>query len=127
MTRLSLTLGALFGMFAVTLGAFGAHGLKSQVTADRLVTWATASDYLALHALALLAVGALSVQRSESRLLAVSVGCLVLGTIIFSGSLYILVLTNVSAWGAITPFGGSLLIVGWGLLAVALWKAFSPQ
>ena len=75
----------------------------------------------------MLAVGALSLQGSESRLLAVSVGCLVLGTIIFSGSLYILVLTNVSAWGAITPFGGSLLIVGWGLLAVALWKAFSPQ
>jgi len=125
MTRLSLTLGALFGMLAVMLGAFGAHGLRTQVTAERLTTWATASDYLALHALALLALGALSAQRPGSRLLGLSAWCFVFGTLVFSGSLYILVLTDVGAWGAVTPFGGSLLILGWGLLALGLWKAFS--
>lgn len=127
MTRLSLTLGALFGMLAVMLGAFGAHGLKAHVTAERLTTWATASDYLALHALALLALGALSAQRPASRLLALSAFCLISGSVVFSGSLYVLVLTDVRAWGAVTPFGGSLLIVGWGLAAAGLWEAFSPD
>ena len=127
MTRLSLTLGALFGMLAVLLGAFGAHGLEAHVAAERLATWATASVYLALHALALLALGALSAQRPRSRLLALSAWCLIFGTLVFSGSLFILVLTDIPAWGAVTPFGGSLLILGWGLLAVGLWKAFSPN
>lgn len=125
MTRLSLTLGALFGMRAVMLGAFGAHGLKAHVATERLATRATASDYLALHALTLLAPGALSAQRPGSRLLALSAWCLIFGTLVFSGSLYFLVLTDIRARGAVAPFGGSLPIVGWGLLALDLWKAFS--
>lgn len=127
MTRLILTIGALFGMFAVMLGAFGAHGLKAQVGVELLATWATASDYLALHALALLALGALSAQRPASRLLLLSSWCFVLGSFVFSGSLYTRVLTDASVWGAITPFGGTVLIVGWALLAIGLWRAFSPN
>ena len=126
MTRLTLTIGALFGMLAVMLGAFGAHGLKARVSAELLTTWATASDYLALHALVLLALGSLWAQRPGSRLLATSAGCFILGSLVFSGSLYIRVLSDVRAWGAVTPFGGTFLILGWALLAVGLWRAFSP-
>jgi uncharacterized membrane protein YgdD (TMEM256/DUF423 family) len=126
-TRLTLTTGALFGLLAVVLGAFGAHGLEAQVAPQLLVVWATASDYLALHALALLALGSLSERRPDSRLLAASAWCLILGTLIFSGSLYARVLTDVRAWGAVTPFGGALLIAGWSVLAFGLWRAFAPR
>lgn len=127
MTRLTLTLGAIYGLLAVALGAFGAHGLTGRVSAERLVTWATGADYLGLHALALLAVGALLALRPGDRLLALAAGCLAAGALVFSGSLFVLVLTGMRWWGAVTPFGGLTLILGWLLLAVGAWRAFGPH
>ena len=126
MTRLTLTLGALFGMLAVVLGAFGAHGIKAHVSPEQLTTWILATDYLSIHALALLALGSLSVQRPGSRLLVLSAWCFGFGSLVFCGSLFIRVLADAPAWGAVTPFGGTLLIAGWALLALGLWRAFSP-
>jgi uncharacterized membrane protein YgdD (TMEM256/DUF423 family) len=115
--------GALFGMFAVLLGAFGAHGLEGRVSAERLEAWTTAAYYLGWHATTLLALG-LAARPFESRravrLLAFAAGwCLGLGTVLFSGSLFTLVLTDQGAWGAVTPIGGLLLVLGWALLALA--------
>lgn len=126
-TRLTLTLGAVYGLLAVSLGAFGAHGLRAHVTPEYLAVWNTGAHYLALHALALLAVGSLSLQRPNRRLLALAAWCFILGVLVFSGSLFVLVLSGVRAWGAVTPFGGSLLIIGWLVLAIAVWRGFGPE
>jgi uncharacterized membrane protein YgdD (TMEM256/DUF423 family) len=122
MARIWLSLGAVYGLLTVTLGAFGAHGLRGRVADDLLVTWGTGADYLGMHALALLACGLLSLHVPGSRLVAAAGWAFALGTLVFSGSLFILVLSGVRAWGAVTPFGGTLLILGWGLLVAGAWR-----
>ncbi len=122
MARIWLTVGAVYGLVAVALGAFGAHGLRGRVADNLLVTWGTGADYLGLHALALLACGLLLIQVPGSRLIVIAGWCLALGCLLFSGSLFALVLTGVRGLGAITPFGGVLLIAGWALLALGAWR-----
>lgn len=130
--RLWLMLGALGGGLAVTLGAFGAHGLESALEKDTALSiserghlldvWETAARYQMYHALALLAVGLLALRRSDASLHAAGT-TMVLGTLIFSGCLYALVLTRVRVLGAIVPIGGVLLIVGWLSLLVAVLQS----
>ena len=116
-----LVLGALNGALAVILGAFGAHGLKARVDESMLATWATASEYHFYHALALLLAGLLAKAYGVSNL--VTAGWVMFtGMLVFSGSLYILVLTGQKWLGAITPLGGTALIIGWLMLAWALFK-----
>jgi uncharacterized membrane protein YgdD (TMEM256/DUF423 family) len=122
MARIWLTLGAIYGMLTVILGAFGAHGLRGRVTDDLLVTWGTAANYLGLHAVALLACGLLVLHLPGSRLFAAAAWCFALGCLLFSGSLFALVVSGVRVLGAVTPFGGTLLIAGWGLLALGVWR-----
>jgi uncharacterized membrane protein YgdD (TMEM256/DUF423 family) len=118
--RLFFILGAIAAGLAVALGAFGAHGLESRVTPERLDTFKTGVLYHMVHALALLAVGWALTQWPGG---AVQwAGYLFLtGIVLFSGSLYLLVLTDTPLFGIITPFGGLAFIVGWGLLA---WSVF---
>jgi len=100
----------------VALGAFGAHGLDGRVDADLLSTWRTASDYHQMGALGLLALGIRPLPPALSR-----PGLLIAaGTLIFSGSLYALVLTELRWLGALTPLGGLSLIVGWAWLGWVL-------
>ncbi|PEN13229.1 hypothetical protein CRI94_11350 [Longibacter salinarum] len=122
MSRLFLVIGALAAGIAVAAGAFGAHGLESRVTPDRLETFKTGVAYQMYHALALLAVAWASAQFSAP---AVSYAgyCFIAGMVIFSGSLYILVLTDTSWLGAITPIGGVAFIAGWLLLAWGIWSS----
>jgi uncharacterized membrane protein YgdD (TMEM256/DUF423 family) len=108
--------GALFGAIAVGAGAFGAHGLKSLVTPDRLQVFETAVRYQVIHALALLVVGLLS-SGSTDRRLAWAGRSMTVGIVVFSGSLYLLVLTDTAWLGAITPLGGVSFIAGWLFLA----------
>jgi uncharacterized membrane protein YgdD (TMEM256/DUF423 family) len=122
MARIWLTLGAIYGLLSVSLGAFGAHGLRGRVAEPMLVTWATGADYLGMHALALLACGLIALHLPRSRLIGAAGWCFVIGTILFSGSLFALVLTGVRGLGVITPFGGTLLIAGWALLALSAWR-----
>ncbi|HBG93753.1 MAG TPA: DUF423 domain-containing protein [Chromatiaceae bacterium] len=112
-------LGALFGLLAVVLGAFGAHGLEHRVSAGQLAVWATASDYLGWHATTILVLGLVGATLSSRRLALAAAWCLSLGSLIFSGSLYLLVLSAHAMWGAVTPVGGLLLAIGWGLLVAA--------
>ena len=113
MDRLFLAAGAGSDFLAVALGAFGAHGLKTRLTAERLATFHTGAQYQMYHALALVLVGLLGSR------FAVAGWAFVAGTILFSGSLYALCLTDVRALGAVTPFGGVAFLVGWGALLVS--------
>lgn len=117
-----LILGALNGALAVMLGAFGAHGLKSRVDDAMLAVWSTASEYHFYHALALLLTGLLAKTFDASGM--ITAGWVMLaGTLMFSGSLYVLVLSGHKWLGAVTPLGGTLLIIGWLMLAWSLYKA----
>jgi len=123
MQRILLTCGALYGALAVALGAFGAHALKARLAPELLAHWGTATQYLALHALALLATGLLIERRlSPSRSLTLAGQAFLLGSAIFSGSLFLRVLLDMPSWGMVTPLGGALLILGWLLLAFGLWR-----
>jgi uncharacterized membrane protein YgdD (TMEM256/DUF423 family) len=103
--------GAILGFIGVAFGAFGAHGLKGSYAPDRMEIFETAVRYQLVHALALLAVPTFSASSAGWAFLA--------GTIVFSGSLYVLVLADQRWLGAVTPIGGVLLLVGWALLALA--------
>lgn len=108
--------GALLAALAVSLGAFGAHALDQVVTPDRIATFETAVRYQMFHALGLLAAAALgpAAARAAPWLLA--------GSLIFSGSLYLLVFTGTSWLGAVAPVGGLLQIGGWLALALFAWR-----
>ena len=114
-----VALGAVSGFLAVALGAFGAHALRERVTPDLLAVFETGARYHLVHAVLIVALG-----FAEARLPAVRVSALLFlaGTFVFSGSLYLLALTGVRAWGAVTPIGGLLLLAGWAWLA---WAAFA--
>lgn len=117
-----LAIAAMSGALSVAVGAFGAHGLRDALeAAGRMETFETAVKYHFYHTLALLAIGILA-GRNPSPLLKFSAYAMMGGIIVFSGSLYILSLTNTAWWGAVTPFGGLLFITGWILLAWAVVK-----
>lgn len=115
-------IGCIAMALAVGAGAFGAHGLKESVTPERLEVWQTAARYHAYHALALIALELLESRaggRPGYRLAGV---LFLVGLVLFSGSLYALVLLDQGWLGAITPIGGTAWIVAWSALAVALLK-----
>lgn len=122
MSRFFLVAGAIAAGIGVMAGAFGAHGLENRVSPDRLQTFETGVRYQMYHALALLLVGWMGLQHSASLLTGAGVAFLV-GILIFSGSLYLLVLTDTAWLGAITPIGGVAFIGGWGLLVAHLLRA----
>ncbi len=136
--RLWLASGAILAGLAVALGAFGAHGLEPALKSvyaesdKRIIaglevpaSWKylqdfkTAAEYQLTHALALLAVGLLARDHSR-RSLTVAGWSFIGGIVLFSGSLYVLVITGVRVLGAITPLGGVLFLIGWASLAVAV-------
>jgi uncharacterized membrane protein YgdD (TMEM256/DUF423 family) len=119
--RLFASLGACFGFLAVLAGAFGAHALRSRLSPDLLAVFETAARYQMYHALALLAVAWVA-SRSPAPLTAWAGALFVVGTVLFSGSLYLLALTGARWLGAITPLGGVAFLAGWGCLVLAVWK-----
>lgn len=133
--ELWLLCGAMLGLTAVALGAFGAHGLESHferqgysgpALVEKLAPWETAAQYQMYHALALLAVGLLTARRCG---LAINLAgtAMTLGTLLFSGCLYGWVLVG-SLWLVrIVPIGGSLLIAGWVCLLVAVLRMGPPE
>ncbi|WP_255474203.1 DUF423 domain-containing protein [Pontibacter qinzhouensis] len=121
--KIILLIASALGALTVMIGAFGAHALAPMLQASgRTDTFETAVKYQMYHTFALLAVGLL-LFRVESPALQVAAWCFVLGILVFSGSLYTLCITGITWLGAITPIGGTLLIVGWGALFYALAKA----
>ena len=121
--RLFFGLGCILGALGVALGAFGAHGLRNTLSAADLATFEIGVRYQMYHALALLAV-AWAVERWGGPLTTAAGWSFVVGIVVFSGSLYMLVLTGPRWLGAITPIGGVALILGWALLA---WTALTGR
>lgn len=115
MNRPALLAGALLAASGVALGAFGAHGLRGLLHAQALGWWQTAVQYQLLHAVGLIAIAALPLRRTGT-----VTALLTAGVLIFSGSLYLMALTDARWLGAVTPIGGLAMIAGWLLLA---WSA----
>lgn len=121
--RLTLLTGAIFGLLGVALGAFGAHALKDMLAASaRLETYELAVRYQFYHAFALLAVGVLQHYLTQKYMKTAAIFFLA-GTILFSGSLYLLCFLGSTAFAMVTPFGGVLLIFGWVFLAVGIFNS----
>ena len=121
MERKVFAAGAMLAGLGVALGAFGAHGLKAVVSPEMLAVFETGVRYQMYHGLGLLGL-AWAIGRWPERRLAAAAWLLLAGTVVFSGSLYILALTDTRWLGAITPLGGVALIAGWGLTAWRLGK-----
>lgn len=117
-TRSIVTCAAIALMVGVGTGAFGAHGLRAHVAPHLLDVWQTAVLYQFVHALGLLGIAALQ-PRLHARLASAGAAFLLAGILIFSGSLYALVLSGVRLIGAITPIGGVSFMIGWLLVALA--------
>ncbi len=120
--KTALLLGSMFSFLSVAFGAFGAHALKDfLVQTQRLPVYEKAVQYQFYHALALILVGIMGVQFPQLKTGTIAI-CMVLGILIFSGSLYALCLTQIRWMGAITPLGGISFLIGWFLLAWNVWK-----
>jgi len=115
-----LIMACLLMAIAVSLGAFGAHGLKKIITSDMLSVYQTGVQYQFYHALGLLGVAFIA-HVNSSKLVNMAGNLMFTGVMIFSGSLYLLVILNIKWLGAITPIGGVLMVVSWVLLA---WSVF---
>jgi len=119
MDRLFFGVGALSALVSVAAGAFGAHALRGRLTPEYLTVFETAARYQMYHALGLLAV-AWAITRWPGALPVWAGWLFVAGTVLFSGSLYILALTATRWWGAITPLGGVAFLAGWLCLALSI-------
>ena len=118
MDKTFLLIGALAGFIGVTLGAFGAHALRSRLSPEMLAVFETGVRYQMYHAFAILIVG-LMLGRMGGWLIATAGWLFTAGIVLFSGSLYLLAFTGVTGLGAITPIGGLTFLIGWACLAVA--------
>jgi len=119
--RVLMTIGALTALAGVALGAFGAHAMRSRLSAEMLTVWETAVQYHLVHALGLVLIGlaALHIPGAAIRW----AGWLMLaGAVLFSGSLYLLAGTGTRWLGAVTPVGGVLLLAAWAVAAFAFWR-----
>ena len=120
-------LGAVCAFLGVGFGAFGAHGLKAVLSPELLAVYQTGVSYHMWHALGLLGIGLLRQHNPASKLLFWSGSLMAVGILLFSGSLYVLAITDEKALGMITPVGGVCFLAAWALLAVfALRKPQEP-
>jgi uncharacterized membrane protein YgdD (TMEM256/DUF423 family) len=121
-----LSAGAIAMLVAVAAGAFGAHALADSVPPARLDAWQTGARYAAWHALALLATGILLRMAPASRALRIAAALFAAGIVLFSGSLFALVLADTRALGFITPFGGLAFLAGWVVFLVGVSRLSRP-
>lgn len=123
-----IAVGAVSGFVSVAAGAFGAHALKARLPADLLAIFETGARYQMYHALLLVLIGVLSLRDGLSsrvlQTLGIAGGLVTAGTLLFSGSLYLLALTGQRALGAVTPLGGLCFLAGWLALA---WAGLSAR
>jgi uncharacterized membrane protein YgdD (TMEM256/DUF423 family) len=130
-SRNQLALGAAFAAVGVALGAFGAHGLKETVSVQMLGTFETGVRYQMYHAFALILCGLASrwggADEIFNRKVRLAGSLFTLGIVLFSGSLYCLVLMNIPWLGAVTPLGGIAFICGWTMLAIAALGKENPE
>jgi uncharacterized membrane protein YgdD (TMEM256/DUF423 family) len=121
-----LLAGAISAFIGVAAGAFGAHGLEGRISSDLLAVYETGVRYELVHAMALLFVG-LAAERWPGAGWGRAGGMFLAGTVVFSGSLYLLALTGVRALGAVTPLGGLCFLIGWVFAAVSARKSVTAD
>lgn len=127
MVRTFMIFAAISGFLAVVVGAFAAHGLKGRLPPDLIEVIKTGGQYQMYHALALLCVALLLVHKPADVGLKACGWAFILGSLMFSGSLYALAMGAPRWLGPITPLGGLCFLVGWTLLAVAGWRMKSKS
>jgi uncharacterized membrane protein YgdD (TMEM256/DUF423 family) len=120
--RTFLVAGCVFGLLGVAFGAFGTHALRSRLTTDRLGQFEVGVRCQLFHTFAVLAVFFLRAVAPDTTAASVAGIAFIAGVVVFSGSLYALALTGERRWGAVTPIGGVLLLVGWAALT---WAALT--
>lgn len=125
MAPVFLLFAAFSGLTAVALGAFAAHGLKARLASEALLAFQTGVQYQMYHALVLIGIALIGKTYGQSGVLTASGWLLIIGTVLFSGSLYILALGGPRWVGPITPLGGLCLLLGWLALlveTVRIWR-----
>lgn len=124
MSKIIVSIASISGILAVSIGAFGAHGLKNILTKHQTAdVFETGSKYHFYHTIVLLFIGLwMQLTKDTSTQMNYAAYCFIAGILIFSGSLYILAVTNIKILGAITPIGGLFFIAGWGLLLTSFLK-----
>jgi uncharacterized membrane protein YgdD (TMEM256/DUF423 family) len=121
--KVFLILGGFNAALVVLFGAFGAHALKARLSTEMLAVYQTGVHYHLFHALGLVAVGLVATQISDSAYLRWSGWLMLVGIILFSGSLYVLSVSGLRWPGMVTPFGGMSFIAAWILFVVAIVKS----
>ncbi|MED4988269.1 DUF423 domain-containing protein [Geobacillus sp. NFOSA3] len=120
--KMFVLLGAINAFLAVALGAFGAHGLEGKIPDRYLEIWKTGVQYQMFHALGLFVVGLLLGKFPNISLLTTAGWIMFIGIVLFSGSLYVLSVTQIKPLGMITPFGGVAFLIAWVLIGYATMK-----
>ena len=116
-----IIIASLFAALAILFGAFGSHALKERLSAQSLEVYDIATRYLMFHALGIFLIALLGFQLPKESL-EIPVIMMIVGTSIFSGSLYLIAMLDFKKLGIVTPIGGLLLIVSWLLLAYNTYK-----
>lgn len=111
---------AVSGFLAVALGAFGAHGLQDSISARYMQVWQTAAQYQIFHTLIILLIACVGLMGLKNNWLFAALIFFAFGILLFSGSLYLLVLSGKGWLGIVTPIGGTLFLLGWLSLALGL-------
>jgi uncharacterized membrane protein YgdD (TMEM256/DUF423 family) len=124
--RFWIVIGALYGLLSLVAGTISAHYLPESMDAGARHTFDIAVRFQIFHALALLAAGLLE-DRWKSRLVNLSGGMFAVGALLFCGSLYILALSAIGAFGAVAPVGGATLLLGWASLLLGALRHLRPQ
>ena len=119
--KLYIITGSVFAALAILFGAFGSHALKEKLTPEQLEIYDIATRYLMFHALGIFAIGILGYQV-PSEILTLPLLFMVLGILIFSGSLYLISLAGYKKLGMVTPIGGLALIISWLMVAYNIYK-----
>lgn len=122
-SRSFLIFAGLFGATGVAASAFAAHGLGALVEPRLVEIFATAATLQMIHAVALAALSMLTTFKFFRTWSVIAGLCFIIGILVFSGSLYLRVLTDMPSMGAITPIGGAALIFGWTALVISGWRA----
>jgi len=120
-SRTFIVAGAIGGFLSVCFGAFGAHAIKHSISPELMAVYQTAVEYQFFHSLGLILIGLLF-QQQPNNFIKIAGWLMIAGTLIFSGSLYVLSLSGIRWLGAITPIGGTAFIAAWLLLAFGSLK-----
>ncbi len=123
MAKLFLALGCINALLVVLIGAFGAHALKARLTVENMAVFQTGVQYHFYHAVGLILLGLIALQIPITPYLRWSGWLMLVGIILFSGSLYTLSITNIRWLGMITPLGGTAFILAWLMLTIGIMKS----